>query len=57
MEQLLRTLVTGPSLRGVFTAVFSVFVLALVVLVVLTIRWAVRRDRAGRAAWLERKKP
>jgi Flp pilus assembly protein TadB len=33
----------------VFVAVFSVFVLAMVVLSVLTIRWAVKRDRERRA--------
>jgi hypothetical protein len=32
----------------VFVAVFSVFVVALVVLSVLTVRWAVRRDRQRR---------
>jgi hypothetical protein len=33
----------------VFVAVFSVFVAALVVLSVVTVRWALRRDRVGRA--------
>jgi len=33
----------------VFIAVFSVFVLAVVVLSVLTVRWAIGRDRARRA--------
>jgi hypothetical protein len=33
----------------VFIAVFSVFVLAMVVLSVLTLRWAVKRDRERRA--------
>lgn len=37
-----------------FLAVFAVFVLAFAVLVVVTIRWAVRRDRAGRAEWARR---
>ncbi|MGC1420530.1 MAG: hypothetical protein WA786_10490 [Acidimicrobiales bacterium] len=32
-----------------FAAVFSIFVLAVVVLSVLTVRWAIRRDRAGRS--------
>jgi heme exporter protein D len=32
----------------VFAAVFGVFVVALVVLVVLTVRWAILRDRARR---------
>jgi hypothetical protein len=34
----------------VFIAVFSVFIAATVVLVVLTMRWAIRRDRERRAA-------
>jgi hypothetical protein len=33
----------------VFIAVFSFFVLAVVVLSVLTVRWAIRRDRERRA--------
>jgi hypothetical protein len=33
----------------VFIAVFSVFVLAIVVLSALTLRWAVKRDRERRA--------
>jgi hypothetical protein len=32
----------------VFVAVFSVFIIAVVVLVVLTLRWAIQRDRARR---------
>jgi len=38
-----------------FAVVFGVFVVALVVLAVITLRWAVRRDRAGRKAWLARR--
>jgi hypothetical protein len=34
----------------VFIAVFSVFIAATLVLVVLTLRWAVLRDRERRAA-------
>jgi hypothetical protein len=34
----------------VFIAVFSVFIVATLVLVVLTLRWAIRRDHDGRAA-------
>ncbi|HEY5092376.1 MAG TPA: hypothetical protein VII60_03850 [Acidimicrobiales bacterium] len=33
-----------------FAAVFSVFVAAMLVLVVFIVRWAVRRDRERRAA-------
>jgi hypothetical protein len=34
----------------VFVAVFSVFVVAMLVLVVFIVRWAIRRDRERRAA-------
>jgi hypothetical protein len=34
----------------VFIAVFSIFVVAVVVLCVLTIRWAIMRDRQRRAS-------
>jgi hypothetical protein len=34
----------------VFIAVFSVFVVAMLVLVVLIVRWSIRRDRERRAA-------
>jgi hypothetical protein len=34
----------------VFAAVFSVFVVAVVVLCVLTVRWAIQRDRERRAS-------
>lgn len=37
-----------------FYVVFGAFAAALVVLSVITLRWAFRRDRAGRARWLER---
>lgn len=39
-----------------FGAVFGLFVVAFAVLVVVTIRWAVRRDRQGRAQWLARRR-
>jgi hypothetical protein len=38
-----------------FGVVFGAFVVAFVVLVVITLRWAIRRDRAGRAEWLRRR--
>jgi hypothetical protein len=38
-----------------FGIVFAVFVAALVVLVVITLRWAIRRDRRGRAEWEQRR--
>jgi hypothetical protein len=34
----------------VFVAVFSIFILALVVLIGFTVRWAFQRDRAARQA-------
>jgi hypothetical protein len=37
-----------------FAVVFGIFVVAVVVLAVITITWALRRDRAGRAAWRRR---
>ncbi|MGH8979435.1 MAG: hypothetical protein ACRDWE_00235 [Acidimicrobiales bacterium] len=40
-----------------FEAVFAVFVLAFLVLAVITIRWAVGRDRKGRAEWARRRAP
>jgi hypothetical protein len=38
-----------------FYAVFGVFVVAFVVLVVITLRWAIRRDRVGRVQWTARR--
>ena len=38
-----------------FFVVFGAFAAAVVVLSVITMRWAVRRDRAGRAEWLARR--
>ncbi len=46
---------TGGGSDPAFYAVFGVFVAAFVVLAVVTVRWAVRRDRAGRATWLRRR--
>ena len=37
-----------------FFAIFGVFVAAMLVLVVVVLVWAIRRDKAGRAAWLQR---
>jgi uncharacterized membrane protein (DUF485 family) len=39
-----------------FVVFFGVFVVAFVVLSVITVRWAIRHDRAGRAAWLQRRR-
>jgi ABC-type branched-subunit amino acid transport system permease subunit len=40
--------------NAAFVAIFAVFVVALVTLIVIVLMWAIRRDRAGRAAWLQR---
>jgi len=37
-----------------FGVVFGLFLAGFAVLCFLTLRWAVRRDRRGRAAWLAR---
>ena len=39
----------------IFGIVFAVFMVALAVLVVITLRWAIRRDRRGRAEWEHRR--
>jgi hypothetical protein len=41
---------TSPA----FGIIFGIFVAALLVLIVITLMWAVRRDRAGRALWRQR---
>jgi len=47
--------IVPPATDVAFFAVFGVFVVAFVILVAITLRWAVRRDRAGKAAWRERR--
>lgn len=44
-----------PAADLAFGIVFGVFVLALAVLAVVAVRWAVRRDRPGRQAWRDRR--
>jgi hypothetical protein len=44
-----------PASNVAFGVVFGVFIAASVVLVVVVITWAVRRDRAGREAWHRRR--
>lgn len=44
----------APATDVAFGVVFGVFVLAILVLAVLAIRWGVRRDRPGREAWKAR---
>ncbi|HVB92408.1 MAG TPA: hypothetical protein VND70_09955 [Acidimicrobiales bacterium] len=38
-----------------FFVLFGIFVAAFVVLAVAVLTWAIRRDRAGRDAWLRRR--
>jgi len=50
------TVASAPLAANVaFAVVFGAFVVALVVLAVITLTWAVRRDRVGRKAWLARR--
>jgi hypothetical protein len=37
-----------------FAVLFSIFIAALLVMIVITLTWAVRRDKQGRAAWRQR---
>lgn len=37
-----------------FAILFGIFVVALVTLIVITLIWAIRRDRTGRVAWRQR---
>jgi hypothetical protein len=37
-----------------FAIIFGIFLLALITMIVITLIWAVRRDRPGRAAWRQR---
>jgi hypothetical protein len=45
----------APATNTAFFVVFGVFVLAMVVLIVIIILWAVRHDIAGRRAWRARR--
>jgi hypothetical protein len=37
-----------------FAVVFGIFVVAMLAMIVIVLRWAIRRDRAGRSAWRQR---
>jgi len=37
-----------------FGVLFGIFILALLVLIVIVLTWAIRRDKQGRAAWRQR---
>jgi len=43
--------------NAAFFVVFGAFVVAFAVLAVITLRWAIRRDRQGREDWLQRREP
>jgi hypothetical protein len=44
----------APATDAAFFVIFGIFVVALLVLAVIVIVWAVRHDVAGRQAWRER---
>ncbi len=44
----------APATSAAFFVVFGLFVVAMVVLLVIIITWAVRHDIAGRRAWRAR---
>jgi hypothetical protein len=50
-------LLLGPLAASdvTFGVIFGIFVVALLTLIVIVVRWAVRRDRQGRAAWVARR--
>ncbi len=48
-----RTLLASSD-TAAFAVIFGIFVVALLVLIVITLRWVFRRDKAGRVAWRER---
>jgi hypothetical protein len=37
-----------------FAVLFGIFIVALLVLIVIVLTWALRRDKQGRAAWRQR---
>jgi hypothetical protein len=37
-----------------FAVVFGIFIVAMLTMIVIVLRWAIRRDRSGRAAWRQR---
>jgi hypothetical protein len=45
-----------PASNLAFVLTFGIFVAAFVALCVITIAWTIRRDRRGRAEWLERRR-
>jgi heme exporter protein D len=49
-------LVLASTGNAAFFVIFGIFVVAMLVLVVVVVRWAVRHDLAGRKAWRERQR-
>jgi hypothetical protein len=47
-------LVLASAGNTAFLVVFAIFMVAMLVLVIIVIRWAVRNDMAGRKAWRAR---
>jgi len=50
-------LLTPPAAPGIGRGVrvlFGLFIVALLVLIVIVLTWAIRRDKQGRAAWRQR---
>jgi Flp pilus assembly protein protease CpaA len=45
---------TVAASNAAFFTLFAIFVAGMLVLIFLTLRFVIRRDRAGRKAWLER---
>ena len=37
-----------------FAVIFGIFIVALLTMIVIVIRWSIRRDRQGRVAWRQR---
>ena len=37
-----------------FAVVFGIFIVAMLTMIVIVIRWSIRRDRQGRVAWRQR---
>ncbi len=51
---LARLFPTVAASNAAFFTLFSVFVVAMLVMIFITVRWVIRRDRAGRKAWVQR---
>jgi peptidoglycan/LPS O-acetylase OafA/YrhL len=45
-----------PATNVAFALTFGVFIVAFAALSVYVVAWTIRRDRRGRAAWMERRR-